>query len=231
MDIKWIHSDNEIQTVLHRKGDVLWLSHRVLDEYPWLINGSATRFGGVSTGYLSSMNLSFEQGDDIENVRTNYKILADAIGFDPRDVVRARQEHTTNVVRVTRDDCGRALESEPFYKAVDGFVTDEPGVILSVFYADCVPIYFVDPAHRAIGASHSGWRGTANWMAAVTVEKMRKEFGSDPAELKVVIGNCICRSCYTVNGDVALLFPESCYTALGNDQYKMDLPLANFEIL
>ena len=87
-------------------------------------------------------------------------------------------------------------------------MTDEPDVVLATFYADCVPLFFVDPVKKAIGLSHSGWRGTVGKIGKVTVEKMTEEFGSDPADLYAAVGPSICQDCYEVSEDVALQFKE-----------------------
>ena len=93
----------------------------------------------------------------------------------------------------------------------DGMITNVPGICLVTFYADCVPLYFVDPVKKAIGLSHSGWRGTVGKIGAETVRTMQEEFGTDPADLLVGIGPSICRDHYEVSEDVAeefrLAFP------------------------
>ena len=92
---------------------------------------------------------------------------------------------------------------------IDGMITDEPGVVLATFYADCVPLYFVDPVHRAIGLSHSGWRGTVNRMGKATIEAMQKEYGTNPKDLLCAIGPSICQDCYEVSKDVAEEFSKA----------------------
>lgn len=225
MDIRWIQ--NERGMTLRRKDDLLWLSWPSFDAYPWLKNGFSTRFGGVSEGDNASMNLGFGRGDDPKNVRTNFERIAKAIGFPAESIVCTQQTHTTNVVRVGRADRGRGITRERGWTDVDGLITDEPDVALTTFYADCVPLYFVDPVHHAIGLSHSGWRGTAAGMARVTIEMMEEEFGSDPAKMKAAIGPSICQNCYEVSADVARQF-QNCYLRPhGNDKYLLDLQAAN----
>jgi YfiH family protein len=89
---------------------------------------------------------------------------------------------------------------------IDGLVTNEKNVVLSTSYADCVPLFFVDERNEAIGLSHSGWRGTVGKIGAKTVEKMKKEFGTNPNDLKVMIGPSICQDCYEVSQDVKEAF-------------------------
>ena len=77
----------------------------------------------------------------------------------------------------------------------DGMITNVPGICLVTFYADCVPLYFVDPVKKAIGLSHSGWRGTVGKIGKVTVEQMQKTYGSDPKDILAAIGPSICQDC------------------------------------
>lgn len=131
---------------------------------------------------------------------------------------------------------GKGILRERDYQDVDGMVTDVPGLVLVTFYADCVPLYFVDPVHRAIGLAHSGWRGTAGRMGERMVEAMGRQFGSRPEDIRAAIGPSICRDCYEVSEDVAAQFMEM----LGGDvavpgekagKYQLDLWLANELIL
>ena len=82
------------------------------------------------------------------------------------------------------------------------------GLVLSTFYADCVPLYVVDPVHRAIGMSHSGWRGTAARMGAVTLSAMQEAYGTRPEDVVCAVGPSICKDCYEVSADVADIFAE-----------------------
>ena len=118
-----------------------------------------TRHGGVSEGYLSSLNLGIHRGDKPENVRKNYEILGEALGFDIENLVFTRQTHT-NIVRVVDErNRGEGLirEVEP---ECDALVTNTPGLVLAAFTADCTPILLHDPVTGAVGAVHAGWRGT-----------------------------------------------------------------------
>ena len=124
------------------------------------------------------------------------------------------------------------------FSYVDGLVTDVPGLILSTFYADCVPLLFFDPIHRAIGCSHSGWRGTVGEMGRVTVEAMEKYFGSRPEDILAAVGPSICRDCYEVGEEVAEEFENlfsgesgEVLTAKGNGKYLLDLWKANEKVL
>ena len=191
------------------KNGVTWLSATPFEKMEGIVQGFSTRLGGVSTEHLSSMNLSFSRGDQEENVRENFRRIADAIGFTPEDLVFSDQTHTTNIRVVTEADRGKGFTKPLDYTDVDGLITDVPGLVLATFYADCVPLYFIDPVHRAIGLSHSGWRGTKDKMGKVTVEAMTEAFGTEPKELIAAIGPSICQECYEVSEDVIEAFSET----------------------
>ena len=194
-----------------------------------------TRIGGVSKGIYESLNLSFTRGDEDAAVRENFRRLAGAMETDVSEFVFTDQTHTTNVRRVTAEDAGKGIVKERDYTDIDGLITNEPGLVLSTFYADCVPLYFVDPVHRAIGMSHSGWKGTVGKMGAATITAMKREFGTEAKDLVCAIGPSICQDCYEVSEDVIRQFqknfPEDCWDALfyqkENQKYQLNLWKAN----
>ncbi|MBO4418496.1 MAG: laccase domain-containing protein, partial [Oscillospiraceae bacterium] len=140
-----------------------YLSSDVLSE--GVVHCFSTRNGGVSKGYLESLNLGVHRGDDWDNVYENYRRLGAAVGFIPEQTVFTRQTHTDIVARVGAKDRGFGLfrEVEP---ERDGICTNEPGVALVCFSADCTPILLHDPIRRAAAAVHAGWRGTAKGIVA-----------------------------------------------------------------
>ena len=140
---------------VHREGELEYLTSDVLDG---AVHCFSTRFGGVSEGALASLNLGTHRGDRPENVLENYARLGRAVGFAPEETVFTKQVHSALVERVGRADCGRGLQREAEH-GVDGLVTDEPGVALTIFSADCTPVLLFDPVARAIGAAHAGWHG------------------------------------------------------------------------
>ena len=161
----------------------------------------STRHGGVSTGDLSSLNLGVHRGDDWKNVYENYRRLGSAVGFTPEQTVFTHQTHTDIVARVGAADRGWGLfrEVEP---ERDGICTDEPGVALVCFSADCTPILLHDPVRHAAAAVHAGWRGTAKGIAARCVEAMVRNFGTDPADLQAAVGPCIGPCCFETGPEV-----------------------------
>ena len=175
------------------------------------VHGFTTRRGGVSKGYLESLNLGIHRGDDPENVLKNYQIIGNALGFDPEDVVMTHQTHTDIVRRVGRGNRGEGL-FRPVPCDCDGLVTDEPNVVLAVFSADCVPILLCDPVRRAVGAVHAGWRGTAAGIVRNAVEMMRAEFGCEPGNIRAAVGPCIGPCCFETGPEV----PAAMTAALGS---------------
>ncbi len=197
-----------------------------------------TRMGGISIGDCASMNLSFTRGDDENAVFENYRRIALVMGSKIERFVCSDQTHTTNIRRVTKEDAGKGVIYPKDYTDVDGLITNEKGLILATFYADCVPLYFVDPIHSAIGLSHSGWRGTVNKMGKVTIEAMEKEFGSKAEDLYCAIGPSICQDCYEVSRDVAeefmKVFPSHVNEILiqkSEEKFQLDLWKANEIVL
>ena len=190
------------------------LEYWTCDSLRGTAHGFSTRLGGVSQGYLSSLNLGAHRGDVPENVVKNYEILGNALGFSPEDTVFAKQLHTGIVRRVGRDDRGAGL-FRPVEEPRDGLITNEPGVALTIFSADCTPILFYDPLAKAIGGCHAGWRGTAVGIAKNTVEAMVREFGSDPQNIRAAIGPCIGACCFETHSDV----PEAMEDSLGPEAW------------
>ena len=181
----------------------------LLQEIRGLQHGFSTRKGGVSKEHLSSLNLGFNLGDEREKVLENFRILGSLFEAKPEDFVLTQQTHSVNVRHVGREDRGKGVFRERDYTDVDALMTDEEGVILSAFSADCVPILFYDKGHRAIASCHSGWRGTHGRILARVIEAMQREFSSKPEEIYIAIGPSICKNCYEVSEDVGEAFLEA----------------------
>ena len=181
----------------------------LLQEIRGLRHGFSTRKGGVSKEHLSSLNLGFNLGDEKEKVLENFRILGSLFEAKPEDFVLTQQTHSVNVRHVGREDRGKGIFRERDYTDVDALMTDEEGVILSAFSADCVPILFYDKGHRAIASCHSGWRGTHGRILARVIEAMQREFSSKPEEIYIAIGPSICKNCYEVSEDVGEAFLEA----------------------
>ena len=172
-------------------------------------HGFTTRLGGVSRDHLASLNLSFSRGDREENVRENFRRVAEYLQTEENRFVFTDQTHTSAIRVVTEQDAGKGLTRPRDYTDVDGLVTNVPGLVLSVFTADCVPVFLLDPRNRAIGLVHSGWRGTAGKIAGKAVERMGREYGTMPEDLICAVGPSICRDCYEISSDVAEVFQKA----------------------
>ena len=181
----------------------------LLQEIRGLRHGFSTRKGGVSKEHLSSLNLGFNLGDEREKVLENFRILGSLFEAKPEDFVLTQQTHSINVRRVGKEDRGKGIFRERNYTDVDALITNEEGVILTAFSADCVPILFYDKGHRAIASCHSGWRGTHGRILARVIEAMQREFSSKPEEIYIAIGPSICKNCYEVSEDVGEAFLDA----------------------
>lgn len=160
-----------------------------------------TRSGGVSTGYLSSLNLGTSRGDSKENVVENYRILGQALGFAPEDVVLSHQTHSDIIRVVTKNDRGTGLLKAPF-PPCDGLITGDPGVALMIFTADCTPLLAYDPVTGAVGAAHAGWKGTAQDIGGKLIRAMADNFGCDPGNIRAAVGPNIGQCCFQTDRDV-----------------------------
>lgn len=172
---------------------------------------------GFSTLELGSVGLT--QAPDREAVLANRRRFAEELGLDPDCITAAGAVHGAEVARV---DVPQGVVEER-----DALITDRPGIALFATYADCYPILLWDAEHRAVGLVHAGWRGTEAAAAAHAVEAMRKEFGTDPAQLKAAIGPGICRRCYEVGDEVASRFPARFSTPSTSSKFLLDLASAN----
>lgn len=217
------------------EGTVPYLSFTMFRDTGLVTDGFSTRLGGVSRGCFSSLNLSFDRGDDREAVAENFRRMGDALGVRCEDMVLSQQTHTTNIRIVADADRGKGITRERDYTDVDGLVTNVPGICLVTTYADCVPLYFLDPVKRVIALSHSGWRGTVGKIGKKTVAVMQEHFGSDPADILAAVGPSVCMDCYEVSADVTDQFREAFDRVLWDDlfygkpdgKYQLDLWKAN----
>ena len=230
-----IRYKDERQIFREIEKEVPYLEYPLLTDTKIVHHGFSTRFGGVSQGCYASLNLSFTRGDDEAAVRENYRRIAKSIGVKCENMVLSQQTHTTNVRVVTEKDKGKGIVKPLDYTDVDGMVTNIHGICLVTFYADCVPLYFVDPVQKAIGLSHSGWRGTVGKIGKETIRKMEEQYGSDPKDILAAVGPSICKDCYEVSEDVILEFQKNfkerywkdLFYRKENGKYQLDLWKAN----
>ena len=220
------------------EGAVPYLSFPMFRDTGLVTDGFSTRLGGVSEGCFSSLNLSFDRGDDRAAVAENFRRMGEALGVRCEDMVLSQQTHTTNIRIVTDEDRGKGITRERDYTDIDGLITNVPGICLVTTYADCVPLYFLDPVKKVIALSHSGWRGTVGKIGKKTVELMHDNFGSDPDDILAAVGPSVCQDCYEVSADVTDRFREvfdrsvwdELFYEKSDGKYQLDLWKANEKI-
>jgi YfiH family protein len=154
------------------------------------------REGGVSVGEKASLNLSFSVDDSPENVLENRLRLASALGLPLEKIVFPHQAHTDNIAIVDHSDYRDSFDD------TDALITNEAGICLTVFSADCAPILLFEPEKRVIAAIHAGWRGAVKKIAGKTIQKMKNDFGCNPEHIIAGIGPCISVSSYEVGDTV-----------------------------
>lgn len=230
------HYDN---TRLHiANNGVVYFSFRLFDE-KGIKNGFSTRLGGVSDGIFKSMNLSFQRGDQYENVLENHRLFAEAVGYNHMNSVFSDQIHETSIAHVTAADRGHGMKGEKGIPNMDGLITDEPNVPILTFYADCVPLMFYDPVKKVIAAAHSGWKGTVAGIGRVMVDTLVRDNHCRREDILAVIGPSICWDCYEVSEDVVEAFksefPSRLYDKIfidkDNGKYQLNLWAANEYVL
>ena len=183
-------------------------------------HGFSTRLGGVSPAPWDSLNLGANRGDDPANVRENFTRFCAALGTNVHGLVKNHQVHSSRVRPVTLVDTLPDPEA-PCQVEADGLVTDVPGVCLTIFSGDCIPVLLYDPVRRCVAAAHAGWRGTAAGIAARAVEAMVEGYGCDPSHILAAIGPGISPCCFETHTDV----PDALRAQLGADADSLIRPL------
>ena len=217
---------------------VPYLTYNSLSEINFINHAFSTRLGGVSEGEFTSMNLAFNRGDNPESVTENYKRICKSAGFDFDSMTASAQDHNTFVRAVTSENKGVGIYKPRDLHSVDALVTNEKGVTLVTYYADCTPLFFVDTKKKAIGLAHAGWRGTVGRIGEKVVNKMTELYSTNPADIVAAIGPAISVCCYEVDKPCAdnfyaltdldssrFVFPKE------NGKYMIDLLETNRQIL
>ncbi len=230
---------NSNNLLIQQHNDVQYIQFPHLENTGLVHHGFSTKHGGVSTHQYSSMNLSFTKGDNSMSVKENFVRFSEAIGVDCDSLVFSDQIHETEIRRVGRADRGKGIHRSSDIISVDGLMTNEPGVTLTTFYADCVPLFFLDPVNKAIGLTHAGWRGTVKGIGPKVVKAMTEAFGTNPNGLLVGIAPSIGPCCYEVTGDVIMEFEKKTNRVIldkivqrvDETHYMLDLWEANKRLL
>jgi hypothetical protein len=230
---------------------VQWLAVPGWEKIGWLWHGFSTRIGGLSHAFCAEdapgeLNLGFS-GDDLETVARNRQLFVEAItGVPAKQLIFLRQIHS-NLLVIARgkDSCradsscesgvpgesgspasdlcsmGWGDRSSSLGRKGDGLMTDEPGLLLAIQTADCIPVLVADRRRRAVAAFHAGWRGTVKRIVESGIGRMRLEFGSRPEDLIAAIGPGIGRCCYAVGEEVLSSF-ESQFSYAGELFHEVD---------
>lgn len=217
---------------------VAYLTFKDFEKYDFVKHAFSTRIGGVSKNEFASMNLSFNRGDPKENVIENYHRFCKAVELDFSSLVASSQDHGTYIREVNEKDKGIGIWREKDIKSVDGLVTDVKNVTLVTYYADCVPLFFIDPVNRVVGLAHSGWRGTLSMIGAKMIEKMNTSYNCEVSNIVVGVGPSIGPCCYEVDFNVASEFYQikefdvsECIKKMSNNKYILNLWEINRKIL
>jgi polyphenol oxidase len=199
-----------------------------------LIAGFTTKNGGFSSMPYSTLNFGLHVGDSEESVVKNKQKLSALIDFPTKTWVAAEQTHGTVIKQIVKEDSGRGLINySDSIQNTDGFYTQEKGILLTMCYADCVPIYYIDQITKTIGIVHAGWKGTVNGIATRMID-LWKTLGIDPQTILVTIGPSICKKCYIVD-DYVINYVQNIledveqkpYNLIVKGQYHLDLKELN----
>lgn len=191
----------------------------IFSNIPNLVSGESTRHGGVSVSPYNSLNLGGSTKDNPENVAENNRLFFEALGINLQHVAKSHQVHEAEILVVTEP--GR-------FEGYDALITDIIDVQLSVTIADCTPILIYDPVKKVVAAIHAGWRGTVQQIVLKTAEKLKDQYGTNPADCLAFVGTCIDECSFEVGEDVADNF-QSVYKRWDDQKKKffVDLKSAN----
>jgi len=209
-----------------------------VNQFPGLVVGMTTKNDGASKGEFESLNLGFHVGDDLSDVCSNREKVSELLSFPLNLWVGAEQTHGIHLKKISKSDRGKGSKSyENSIKDTDGFYTNEEGILLTLCYADCVPLFFIAPESRMIGVAHAGWKGTVGQIAREMVTAWESE-GINPDQIFVTIGPSICEKCYIVDKRVINLVENTLvdveilpYNLINDNQYSLDLREVNRQIL
>ncbi len=209
------------------------------NKHPNLLAGFTTKTGGISDFPFHSMNTAFHVFDQDEKVKENRRILGDQLHFPVERWVGAEQTHEASIVKIEDSHAGLgSLDYQTALKATDGLYTKNSGILLTLCFADCVPVYLIAPRHHLIGIVHAGWKGTVAGIGSSMVEIWGQVEGVQPEEIYAAIGPSICQNCYTVDkkviNNLEVILEEqtkTAYNQITENQFQLDLKRANALIL
>lgn len=215
---------------LIESGELQYLTIPAFTATGLVTHAFSTRNGGVSTGVYATLNLGLGKNDQRKNVLENRRRFLHALGLELTSLVAGRQNHGTGVAVVTEGDRGRGMDNyAKGLPGTDALVTNRRGMVLSIYFADCVPLLFLDPVGRAIGIAHAGWKGTIASIGRKTLWYMQREYGTEASQCLAAIGPSIGPCCYEVGqrviGPLRKAFPDwSAYVVpIGGGKYHLNL--------
>ena len=165
-------------------------------------HGFSTRLGGTSLHPYGKLNLGLYTDDKKEYVRKNRIDFLHSFGYAPTQVFSTHQVHGVHVCVGEKGDAETYLTKEAEREDADAAITNVPGCVLFTTFADCMPILFLDPVHKAIGVAHAGWRGTLANIAEKTVQALKKSYGSQEKDILVALGPAIALESFEVGREV-----------------------------
>lgn len=217
--------------IKNTEDDSLLLIRSWEKEFPDLVAGFTTRKGGVSKPPFDSFNFGLHTKDENSDIVRNRELLAERLRFPLSEWVLSEQIHGTKVEIAGKKDLGKgALSLKNAIPGADGLITSEKGILCAAFFADCVPLFVIDPVRRTAGIAHAGWRGTVGGMAKQLIEEFEVS-GSHIENLKVAIGPCISADHYEVDNriieQIDIELRSSVARKTKDNHYQLDLRQLN----
>lgn len=218
---------------IRQDGDLKYLIIPSFEKTGLVRHGFSTRIGGVSDKPYHYLNLGLKKPDKKENILENYRRMCDALGVNLDDLVLSDQVHGDEIYEAGKGDRGKGIWKASDISCKDALMTKEKNVALVTFYADCVPLFFLDVKTPAIALAHAGWRGTVKKIGQKTVVRMMEKYGTNPENILVGIGPCIKKCCYEVDDPVirevkkAFTYWKELIEDKGDGHFMMDLVKAN----
>ncbi len=210
------------------KKAVSYLTFKNLESYNFFKHAYSTRLGGISSDEFKSLNLGFKTKDSFENVNKNFDIFCDAFGTERKNLAITSQIHGDKIKCIHKNE----VDSFTEFDGYDGLITDEAGISLATFHADCLAVYMIDVKKKVVGLAHAGWRGTVKSIAVKLAEKFISTYNSSINDIVCALGPSIGKCCFEVSSDTIeefkkLAIPET-YIFEGN---KISLSEVNKQLL
>lgn len=221
---------------IHKKERLVYLTIPAFDKTDIVNHCFSTKLGGISEGEFSTLNLGYATDDLKNNINQNYKLICDKINVNHEKLIFINQVHKTNIRIITKENYSENNYKKMKIDDYDGIVTNIPNLPITTVYADCVPLFFLDPHKKVVALAHAGWRGTLNKIGKKMIDIMIKQFSCDVNDILVGIGPSICKNCFEVESEVANQFLNSFDSTQyiennNNGKYKINLWEINKQIL